>query len=148
MTLENKFVTIVGLNHYDGNLQIGDVCTLVVEEDNMYDSNAIRVEHCGEKVGYVKKGKSVSRKYVLNKDIKDADIDVGYIRIEINRVDQYRARGIIRLIGRPVSEDERRDHIISNIKQLSVYAKEAKEEGNMADLAHFQSLLEKLIDAL
>lgn len=146
--VENKFVTIVGLNHYDGNLQIGDVCTLVVEENNQFDPDAIRVEHCGEKVGYIKRGKSASKKYVLNKDLKDAGIDVRCIRIEINRVDQYQARGIIRLIGRPVSADERKNNIISNIKQLTIYAKQAKEKGNMADLAHFQSLLEQLVDAL
>lgn len=99
MTLENKFISIVGLNHYNGNLQIGDVCTLVVEENNQFDPNAIRVEHDGEKVGYVKRGKSAFKKYVFNKDIKESCMDVKYIRVEINKINQYMARGVIHFIG-------------------------------------------------
>lgn len=99
MTLENKFVTIVGLNHYDGNIQIGDICTLIMEKENPYDSNAIRVEHCGNKIGYVKRGQSRFKKYVFNKDIKESGMDVKYIRVEINKINQYMARGVIYFIG-------------------------------------------------
>lgn len=122
MTLENKFVTIVGLTHYDGNLQIGDVCTLVVEENNQFDPNAIRVEHDGEKVGYVKRGKSTFKKYVFNKDLKDADIDVGYIRIEINKVNKYMARGVIRFIG---EIREKIDYVEAMENMIKLYNKHA-----------------------
>lgn len=118
MTLENKFISIVGLNHYDGNLQIGDVCTLIMEKENPYDSNAIRVEHHNKKVGYVKKGKSAFKKYVFNKDLKDADIDVGYIRIEINKVNKYMARGVIRFIGETV---EKTNYIEAMKNLISLY---------------------------
>ena len=120
MTLENKFVTIVGLNHYDGHLQIGDVCTLIMEKENPYDSNAIRVEHCGNKIGYVKRGQSRFKKYVFNKDIKESDVK--YIRVEINKINQYMARGVIRFIGEIREEI---DYVEAMENMIKLYNKHA-----------------------
>ncbi len=49
---------LAGFQHYAGKrvwdeLKVGDALTLVREPDNTYDTNAIRVEWRGEKLGYV-----------------------------------------------------------------------------------------------
>jgi len=144
MTLENKFVTIVGLNHYDGNLQIGDVCSLVMEEENPYDSNAIRVEYGDEKVGYVKKGKSAFKKYVFNKDIKESGMDVKYIRVEINKINQYMARGVIRFIGEIREEI---DYVEAMENMIKLYNKHAcmHDDENCNLIAH---LIEQLSERM
>jgi hypothetical protein len=49
---------LAGFQYYEGKplwdeMQIGDALTLVREPDNRYDSNAVRVEWRGHKLGYV-----------------------------------------------------------------------------------------------
>ena len=49
---------LAGFQHYAGKrvwdeLKVGDALTLTRESDNAYDTNAIRVEWHGEKLGYV-----------------------------------------------------------------------------------------------
>lgn len=140
MTLENKFVTIVGLNHYDGHLQIGDVCTLIMEKENPYDSNAIRVEHCGNKIGYVKRGQSRFKKYVFNKDIKESDVK--YIRVEINKINQYMARGVIHFIGETV---EKTNYVEAMKNLISLYNHHAAmhDEESCKHIARLIKQLEK-----
>jgi hypothetical protein len=50
--------TVMGFRHYEGkqvweNLRVGQLLTLVREPDNPHDSQAIRVEWQGHKLGYV-----------------------------------------------------------------------------------------------
>ena len=134
----------MGLAHYDGNLQIGDVCTLIMEKENPYDSNAIRVEHCGNKIGYVKRGQSRFKKYVFNKDIKESGVDVRYIRIEINKVNQYMARGVIRFIGEIREEI---DYVEAMENMIKLYNKHAcmHDDENCKRIAH---LIEQLSERM
>jgi hypothetical protein len=50
--------TVMGFRHYEGkrvwdNLRVGHSLTLIRESDNLHDSEAIRIEWHGQKLGYV-----------------------------------------------------------------------------------------------
>lgn len=52
------FTEVAGYRYYDspeGGLNVGDVLSLHHEPDNIYDANAVRIEHDGRKIGYVNK---------------------------------------------------------------------------------------------
>lgn len=49
---------LAGFSYYAGTvrwdeMQVGDALKLVREPDNIHDANAVRIEWCGEKLGYL-----------------------------------------------------------------------------------------------
>ena len=66
---------VAGFQYYAGkrvwnDLKVGDKLTLVREPDNAYDSNAVRVEWHGEKLGYMAHAGNDMVAKLLDKGIK------------------------------------------------------------------------------
>lgn len=66
---------LAGFQHYAGKrvwdeLKVDDALTLIREPDNVYDSNAIRVEWRGEKLGYVPRAGNDSIAKLMDKGAK------------------------------------------------------------------------------
>lgn len=90
-----SFITdIAGLSHSQCNLSSlkkGDILTFTREEDNKYDSNAVKISFYGEKIGYIKKGHNTvfSRKHTKGIKVSVWDVitfpgfEKLYVRIDI-----------------------------------------------------------------
>ena len=86
--------TVMGFRHYDGkavweNLQVGQALALVREPDNPHDSQAIRIEWQGHKLGYAPRADNTDLARLID---NGASIEARIIKLEKSRRPNNRVR--------------------------------------------------------